>query len=199
MTDDNTGLIPRRPEAEAIWHLLFDYIANEDGPDYNEANMETLCADVLPRVWDHVLYMERAAFAEDVGEELIRKTGRVEMLRLVSAMAWEFGATFFADSPMHRFAMKLQGLLNREGVEDRAVATSDDLRDNAQSLARAIRDLIFEQWAEQGEQLSDTEAGAYALEFLSRVFHPAYAPALRALAAGLMEGWTPEWESGAQE
>ncbi len=45
-------------KATQIWDLLFPYIADENGPDYSEANMEVLCADVLPKVWDLVLGME---------------------------------------------------------------------------------------------------------------------------------------------
>ena len=45
-------------KAAQIWDLLYPYIASEDGPDYSEVNMEVLCADVLPKVWDLVLGME---------------------------------------------------------------------------------------------------------------------------------------------
>lgn len=100
------------PEAEAIWLLLYDYIASEDGPDYNEAEMEKLCADVLPRVWDRVLALERAHFADEVDVALARLEARLATLREVSALAWDLGATYYDDAPMHRFAMKLQSLVN---------------------------------------------------------------------------------------
>ena len=37
---------------------------------------------------------------------------RVKTLKEISSLAWEFGATYFTDSPMHRFAMKLQAMVN---------------------------------------------------------------------------------------
>ena len=43
---------------EAIWKLLHPYIASEDGPDYDEEEMEQLCTSVLPNVWNHAAELE---------------------------------------------------------------------------------------------------------------------------------------------
>jgi hypothetical protein len=48
----------RNQNVEAIWNKLFDYIATEDDPEYSETEMEKLCSDVLPQVWDLILKLE---------------------------------------------------------------------------------------------------------------------------------------------
>jgi len=42
-----------RPEEDKLWEFLFPYIAGEDVV-YGESEMETLCEDVLPQVWDSI-------------------------------------------------------------------------------------------------------------------------------------------------
>lgn len=41
--------------SDAIWGLLYPYIADENGPTYGEIEMEKLCTDVLPKVWSIVI------------------------------------------------------------------------------------------------------------------------------------------------
>ncbi len=42
-------------ERNLIWGVLAPYIADENGPDYGEREMEELCANVLPGVWETVI------------------------------------------------------------------------------------------------------------------------------------------------
>lgn len=70
--------------------------------------MEKLCAEVLPKVWEQILALEGGP----LDTALIRLESRLATLKEVSSIAWEFGATYFDDSPMHRFAMKLQAIVN---------------------------------------------------------------------------------------
>jgi len=50
------------------------------------------------------------------GRTLTKREVRAATLKEVSSLAWEFGATYFTDSPMHRFAMKLQAMVNEAEV-----------------------------------------------------------------------------------
>jgi len=44
---------------DAIWNLLWKYIANENiDEDYSAEMAEELCTEVLPKVWDYVLELD---------------------------------------------------------------------------------------------------------------------------------------------
>ena len=42
---------------------------------------------------------------------------RLITLKKISALAWEYGATYFLDSPMNSFAKKLQAIINEADAE----------------------------------------------------------------------------------